>query len=285
MENFTIHTVSQIGCRSEQQDAAIVLEENNAVLCIVADGVGGSQGGAKASKAVIDSAKEAWDKFNPDEADPKDLLTLIAKQAHDIIAELATNENIKPATTYAALLLVDDTAYTAHLGDSRVYHIEQHQVAHQTKDHSVIQALLLTGEIEEHEQVSHQDKNRILRSINHVEFKEPTIETFSYTQEDQFIICSDGFWESVSWDTPILNALPTDLSLKHQLEEAAEQAIQRNGEKADNTTLITVTINQSENPAGYSTIKNEHWGCLPSIAVASALLFFVWMIYYFVQHA
>ena len=101
-------------------------------------------------------------------------------------------------TTVVTLMVEQDRAIWAHVGDSRLYHFLNKKLVFQTRDHSVAQIGVMLGEITVDQIRFHEDRNRVLRALGQgddlkVECKEQALEAGSHA----FLLCSDGFWEYV----------------------------------------------------------------------------------------
>lgn len=238
-------TVSLIGGRDEQQDAVASWTSDNSCLIVLADGVGGNIGGAAAASAVIDAAAEIWDSSKGDFTSPEEQLTDIAKAAHEKICALSPNERRSPACTIVALYMDETSAHWIHCGDSRLYRINNQKVLSQTRDHSVIQLLFEQGEVTLEELNNHPDKNRILKSLGASSFKGVDYDFCSLLPGDEFLLCSDGYWESLQADAPIYPPCPENSSISDHLEQLAMQAVENNGPNGDNTTIAFASLKQT----------------------------------------
>lgn len=247
MHTLEITLSSNIGGRDEQQDSVGQWSNDHASLVVVADGVGGNIGGAAASQAVIQSAKEYWNAsqglFNSPESD----LTHIAKQAQNSIQSLNPNERRSPASTIVALYITQHQAHWIHCGDSRLYWLRNGQELSHTRDHSVVQLLLEQGKITPEEINSHPDKGRILKSLGSSRFKGVDYGSCDYQTGDAFALCTDGYWESVPPGEKILLPKPADISLDDYANMLVNQAVASNGPDSDNTSLAIVYAQPSNN--------------------------------------
>jgi protein phosphatase len=276
----TIQTASfsHIGGRDEQQDAVHIFSTEHTLLLVVADGVGGNVGGAAASQAAIAEASNFWKQSNGIFDNPKDDLTTIAKNAHDSIRELAPNERRSPSSTLVMLYLDKETqqAHWVHCGDSRLYRIRNSEIITQTRDHSIVQLLLEQGEITEDERNKHPDKGRILKSLGASKFKGVDYDSCQYEERDAFLLCSDGYWESLEPQMPTLPLKPTSQSLEAYTKQIVSDAVHRNGEDGDNTTVAIAYVagtNQSDAQDPHTQQRdNLKWKLIPIILILIALL-------------
>ena len=254
MKAFDIVTASHIGGRSEQQDSVGKWTSNMTCLVVVADGVGGSTGGRAASQEVIRCAAEYWKKCGEIMENPQQELTEIAHIANDAIHALSTGEKRSPASTIVALYMDQTHAHWVHCGDSRLYWLrpkkgEVSTELARTRDHSVVQMLLEQNKITPEEMANHPDKGRILKALGSRTFKGVDYSAHKYLAGDIFLLCSDGYWESIATGYSILPPKPESMTPDAHINQLAHEAVKINGvDASDNTTLAIITSLDSTEP-------------------------------------
>lgn len=137
---ITVVTAEHIGDRPTQQDRVAVFfssKRPEAVLVMVADGVGGRTGGAMASDQVVSTGQRLFDELSPYDATARDLLSSIAHEAHLAIRLSAVTSEKEPHSTMVALIVERGCASWAHAGDSRLYHLRDGALVAQTVDHNM----------------------------------------------------------------------------------------------------------------------------------------------------
>lgn len=183
--------------RKAQEDSHdMALKTPNGDVFVVCDGMGGHVGGAKASSLAVENIIEHLksEKYE----DPFVALEGALKRANDQIMGFAqANPEYKGmGTTACVLILQNDGAYLAHVGDSRIYlyHGKEKTLNRITKDHSYVQALVDAEQITEEEAEHHINKNRILKALGVVPSTnlEPSFNSGHPKVGDIFLICSDG---------------------------------------------------------------------------------------------
>jgi serine/threonine protein phosphatase PrpC len=126
------------------------------------------------------------------------------------------------------------------LGDSRLYRFRGHQLLTHTRDHSVPQALYDAGEIQASEIRHHEDRAKVLRCLGS---KVPPRATISVGDplmaNDRFLLCTDGFWESVTEDE-IKRDLESADSAREWLDSLALRVRARATPQQDNYSAIAV---------------------------------------------
>ena len=230
---------SCVGKRAENQDRKLLITGEKGVLAVVADGMGGHKDGGIAAEKLIEQAK-LWysDKANDD------LPSIIHKAHQDLNSQdfLGTSYSPEsaPRTTGVILWVHGEHAEVVHIGDSRCYRFHSSQFVKRTLDHSIVQLLVLSGEVAEEEMGTHPDQNRLTQSIGGQNTPRPSHEKFEIKKGDAFILCSDGFWEHTT-KREMAKLLDSD-NLQQALEERSNIAVERAGNKADNTTAIVIKL-------------------------------------------
>lgn len=197
---FTHATISHSGGRKVNEDASSSHMVSVGQGCwVVADGLGGHGGGDVASKIVVDTIIEAY-RNNPEFSSAQlGKLLELAQQA--ILLQQEEDYRLSAMRSTAVVLLLDDTkAWWAHVGDTRLYHFANGRIVHQTKDHSVPQAMVDARDIGYDDIRHHEDRNRLTRSLGNDGKVRTTImeQPVEIGENDAFLMCTDGFWEFVT---------------------------------------------------------------------------------------
>jgi serine/threonine protein phosphatase PrpC len=162
---------------------------------VVCDGMGGHSGGEIASKKAVECILDYFTRSRGENA---------VQMIHEAI-KFANSQVHGFATTYpeytgmgttcvVAYLTQDRKFYYGHVGDSRLYLQTSEGLTMLTKDHSYVQFLVDTGEIEESQMETHPSKNQILRALGIDELVKPEVcpEPLNPCDGDLFLLCSDG---------------------------------------------------------------------------------------------
>ena len=192
------------GGRAANEDSTRQARQGEDRLClVVADGLGGHGGGARASAAAADTICREW----RGEADPEALKGLV-RRGHEAVTAIQTPQCAMKSTV-VALELAGNRAAWAHVGDSRLYHFADGRLVFQTRDHSASQIAVFMGEITVDQIRFHEDRNRVLRALGQTDAL--TVEAGSETLcpgRHAFLLCTDGFWEYV-----LENEMAADLAM------------------------------------------------------------------------
>jgi len=166
--NCTLASESRIGTRLTNQDRVGYWRTERSLLMVVADGLGGHQGGELAAQIATDHFGDAFQRgARPALADPKNFLSTTLNDAHGAILREAYRLGLPdgPRTVIVACLVQDGNAFWAHIGDCRLYLVRQGRIVVQTRDHTVVQQLVDSGSIPEEAACTHPERNRILQCL------------------------------------------------------------------------------------------------------------------------
>lgn len=233
------YQLSSVGDREINQDCMAHRVCADYAVFVVADGLGGHQAGEKASqffcRGLIEQAQAFQGRIvrQPEQA----VREWIAAAVHRMRELFGNDPFAADAHTTCAILYLDDAqVITAHCGDSRIYRLNPAQVLWRTKDHSLPQQLFDEGKISEWEMGIHPEQNKLTRSINLSSAPMVDIRIFPAMQSGEtFILCSDGFWESIKEQEFLQLSQPS--SGKEALRKMAQMSILRAQGRSDNCTV------------------------------------------------
>jgi PPM family protein phosphatase len=169
-------------------------------LAVVADGMGGYEGGQEASRLAVESVRHIYDRdFN---GDPRQTLISAFGSAHDNILRYAMDhpEFHGMGTTCTAIAIIDDQLYFAHVGDSRLYLIRNDTVTRLTRDHSYVGRLVENGIVRSEDAESHPQRHILTAALGSGRDVVPHTpeHPISLKQGDILILCTDGLWSLLS---------------------------------------------------------------------------------------
>jgi protein phosphatase len=146
-------------------------------------------------------------------------------------------------STVVITLLHDDKAFTANLGDSRIYLCRDGEIKQITKDHSLVQQMVDSRMISKEEAKTHPKKNVITKSLGIGLQTEPDVSNAMLLKENDIIIlCSDGLTTFVK-DNEILETV-TNNSVQDAANKLVELANKRGGE--DNITIQIAKVSSKD---------------------------------------
>ena len=215
------------------------------VLLTVADGMGGQGHGQEASRLAVGSLTEyVSDSLCSKQATPETFLALLevgVQSANREVHQRNREQRTEMGTTMTAALVVDTTAYVAHVGDSRLYlYREPGGLSQITHDHSLVAALVIAGAIQPEEIYTHPMRNIIYRCLGEKASVEVDACAIPLAAGDILLFCSDGLWEMVR-DQQIAAILTSPMPDPSQIAQALLQAALVGGGE-DNVSVIVVQV-------------------------------------------
>lgn len=247
--NFSIHQASRIGDRKFNQDRAAYAYDDDALLLVLADGMGGHLHGELAASMVVETFVESFPGYAVSQpADPQDFLSETMRHANQRILNIPHSDtaNGAPGSTCVAALIRDGELHYAHAGDSRLYLLRDGAVRAVTRDHSMVQQWVDMGMISSAQARVHPQRNRItnclggLANIFHAEPGMP----IALHSGDVLLLGSDGLWGPFS-DEELAQAFASG-SVAETLDGLIAQALERERGKADNVTGIALRWGKDE---------------------------------------
>jgi serine/threonine protein phosphatase PrpC len=215
------------------------------VLLAVADGMGGHENGRTASRLASRSLAEyVSGSLRYKQKRPEALLSLLTagvQYANQVVYERNQEQQSRMGTTMTAALISGDSAYIAHVGDSRLYiNRPASGLTQITQDHSYVAALVASGIIAPEDIYTHPRRNIIYRCLGKEAAVEIETSTVQLASGDMLLLCSDGLWEMVR-DQQIASILTTPMfSLLDNAHVLILAALEGSG--IDNVSAIVAQV-------------------------------------------
>jgi serine/threonine protein phosphatase PrpC len=232
------------GTRDSNQDRVAVALYDDAALLIACDGMGGHTDGEGAAEISQRRVTERFMQAPMPLLDPLGFLHLALGLAHEgVVAHGAQVPlELRPRATCAVCIVQQSSAYWAHVGDSRVYHLRAGRVRERTRDHSHVELLVREGVISPGQVQNHPMRN-FVESCLGGESMLPEMAVSSrhaLLAGDVILVCTDGFWANLD-EAMIGSAFVTlGLSLRDTLAALATQALLNAGTASDNTSVVAL---------------------------------------------
>ena len=190
--------------RSSNQDALKYgpLGDGGVYYAVVCDGMGGANGGNIASNIAIDiiaqRIQEAYADGNSPRT-PAHLLESAMAAANIKIFDKAKNDPAMEGmgTTVVVVIVDGRNAYISHVGDSRLYLYRDNTLQQITRDHSVVQEMIESGQLTEEQARSHPRKHFITRALGVSEMEEGEYDELELHSGDKLLLCTDGLTNMV----------------------------------------------------------------------------------------
>ncbi len=230
-------------------DGAAQIERDayfEALLMLVADGVGGNEGGEEASHeaatTMMTYMASASACFNSLDANSEhqfmEQLEAGVQRAHERVTEAAAHRRRPPATTLTMALLVGARAYVVHVGDSRAMYLRNGRLRVLTRDQTMAEELLDMGAISE-EQAMRSSLTHQLTSAVGGSFMTPSLGLVDLKPRDMFLLCSDGLTKHVT-DERITLILSQPWTVEQIGIQLCNDALAGGG--TDNISLVVARI-------------------------------------------
>ena len=246
--------LSDVGCQRENNEDSYLYWEpsgdeefqRKGRLAVIADGMGGHEGGQEASRLAVETVREVYDQAFRD--DPQAALVESFAAAHARIQDYADRH---PAfqgmgTTCTALVLRGRQLYFAHVGDSRLYLVRDASILRLTRDHSYVGRLVESGIVRAEDAEKHPQRHILTAALG--AGRELSVDSaqrsVALLEGDDLLLCTDGLWSVVTEDE-----LETTVSGNAPAECCAalvKLARQRGG--PDNITLQVLRIGPDSQP-------------------------------------
>jgi PPM family protein phosphatase len=239
---FSVYQESHIGGRKVNQDRMGYSYTRDALLLVLADGMGGHLRGEIAAAITLQTLSDLFQKqATPYVRKPERFLEEAMQSAHREIHRYSAAHNLPdtPRTTVVACLVQHNMAIWAHCGDSRLYWVRRGQVLARTRDHSHIEHMISKGEVSEAERSTHRDRNKLYNCLGAAAL--PKVEVSrqgSLLPGDVLMLCSDGLWAMLP-DEEIAHALTTT-TIVRAVPDMLGRATAIAGPKSDNTTALAI---------------------------------------------
>lgn len=234
---------------------------------IVCDGMGGHAAGEVASALSVETIQvflqKQWQDKLPDEAMIRDAIWKTNQTIYDINLKNARSGSGRMGTTLVMLLVHNNQAAIAHVGDSRIYRISRKWNLEQlTVDHEVGQREIQKG-VEPEIAYGRADAYQLTQAIGPRDntFVNPDVHFIDINEDCLFLLCSDGLSDNnlieESWEEYLLPLLSSRANLDQGVKDLIELANEHNGH--DNITAVLVRVRVRPNLGESASITGQSW--------------------------
>jgi protein phosphatase len=236
-------------------------------LFVVADGMGGHEGGDVASGIVVEEfARLAEEGYDPRRGSEAVARTLVA--CHDRITAYAeeqsrlTGREFQAGTTAVVALLVEDDEaggvtpkwLLANLGDSRVYRFLDGELEQVSVDHSLVQELVDDGMITREQMSTHPARHVVTRALGGPDHTDADYFLLPLPRAERLVLCSDGVTEMID-DAEVAAILGEATDPRDAADRLVAEAVRAGGR--DNATAIVVDVVGLENESAYDSERQR----------------------------
>jgi protein phosphatase len=215
-------------------------------LLIVADGLGGHEGGEVASQLAVDTVAQALVHAAEPALPISEHITRAVDMAHEAICQHhgASGRTRHMASTLTAVHVGHGVMTIAQVGDSRAYRFSGGKLTLLTEDQTVVHMMQKKGMLTPEEAQNHPHRNIILQALGQDKSVLPELQTLPFSHNDCLLLCSDGLSSYVAHERieAILSSGEDEHVRCRRLVEAANAA-----GGADNVTVLLARLIVKEN--------------------------------------
>lgn len=237
---FVGNVDSRQGGRDENQDFDGFIDTPLGLLLVVCDGMGGGPGGWTASHEAVNTILSLLKEVSSSTPRQQALQYAIEK-ANDVLYSMAkeTPELRGMGTTVAAVIINEESAVIAHVGDTRIYLLRKGTIVYRSQDHSYVANLVRENKLTEEEARNHPRVNVITRALGIRPTMEVEYDEIPFQCGDRFVLCTDGIWGAMPQKDLVLNlSRPMGIEeLTGQVCDEVDALGNAQGGRHDNLTL------------------------------------------------
>lgn len=242
----SIYSFHQLGERGNQEDSRFPDVDSpnaNAATFVVCDGVGGCDKGEVASSTVCNRIGEMLASHKNTDAFSDEDFRYVLNQAYKALDNVSDESNKGMGTTLTFVNFHSNGVLAAHIGDSRIYQIRPNEgIIYRSEDHSLVNALLRSGNISPDEIKNHPKGNVITRCMSANDgTREKDDATVVNLQDvatgDYFLLCTDGVTAAVD-EEELIELYSSDKTD----EEKYNILSKRCKNSSDNNTAIQIHV-------------------------------------------
>ncbi len=234
---ITVGFRTDVGCVRPQNEDSIYVK---LPLLVVADGIGGQEAGEVASQIAVETMAEDA----PEYVNAKLLGQAVIAANHEVMRGVETGRG-KPGmgTTMTAALVEGNQMAVAQVGDSRAYRLRDGHLEQLTHDHSLIAAMIESGQITAEEARNHPSRSIITKALGSDPDMVPDLFEFELKKGDKILLCSDGL-SSMIYDSDIEQILKETPDPQDAAEKLVDAAKEAGG--MDNVSVIVANISNDK---------------------------------------
>ena len=240
---FSVYQESRIGGRKVNQDRMGYSFTRDALLLVLADGLGGHPHGEVAAQVALQTISTLFQQqARPCIKGAERFLRDACMAAHREIHRHAAQQRMPdtPRTTIVVCLIQHNVATWGHCGDSRLYWLRDGRVLARTRDHSHVENLIDRGKVPESDRATHRERNKLYNCLGaaaapRVDVSPPA----GLRPGDTMLLCSDGLW-AVLDEHDMVDTLSTRAVVR-AVPELLQAALRSAGAAGDNATGLAIT--------------------------------------------
>ncbi len=214
-----------------------------AEYAVVCDGMGGANGGNIASEIAVriigERIRAAYESGQPIRSVDHLLESAMAAANIEIYDKAQSSPQLEGmGTTVVTVIRYGRTAYISHVGDSRIYLLRNGELKAVTRDHSVVQEMIESGQLTEEQAKSHPRRHFITRALGVAEEEYGEYDELDLLPGDKLLLCTDGLTNMV--DVPSITAMLSAAPNRQAVSDLIKAALDNGG--TDNVTAVIMDI-------------------------------------------
>ncbi len=265
--------ITDVGLKRDGNEDSFSVDDSLG-LYIVADGMGGHLAGEVASRISVDVISKSFRKWIEEDAGEDEIYggadKALSKEgnyilggirlANKVVYELALEQKEYQGmgTTVVVLLVTPSMTIAANVGDSRIYLVRDGELERLSKDHTIVAEQVELGMMTEEEALTSSMKHILTRNLGSSEYVEPEVFEIEPSNDDCFILCSDGLTDLVNNDE-ILEMVQNADDPENLCRDFIRTVLGRGAH--DNTTVVSVFLSSLKKQKQGMLMKT---GCLVS---------------------
>lgn len=230
--------------RARNEDNYFLEEDSGIALLVVADGMGGHRAGNVASELAVSTAELLWNDLDRTSAlsaeEARRLISRLIFDANQLILDEADNISSRRGmgTTITSGLISENHLTIGHIGDSRAYLIYDGKIKLLTRDHSLLEHLIESGQVKPEDALNHPQRHVLTRALGTTLDPEIDITELDLEADSALLFCTDGLTNMVNDDEILASCLK-----KHGPHSMAESLIELANSRGghDNITVVIAT--------------------------------------------
>lgn len=233
--------------RADNQDNYYISDDKR--VFVVADGMGGAQGGSIAARLTVNAIENLWSQSPAnldDEAEVDEWLVAAVNKANEIVFGFSEeNPSVKGMGTTVVVGVQDNKGFIhlGHLGDSRAYLVRNGSYQVLTQDHSLVMELFRGGHITEEQMKESPFKHYITRCVGHKDRVELEQNPRQLKAGDWLLMCTDGL-TAVLQDEQIAEVLGRSKSPEEACKTLVNMTLA--GGAPDNVTVVVIKYHEDD---------------------------------------
>ncbi len=235
------------GGRPENQDSCGFIDTEKGLIAVVCDGMGGGPGGQLASTIAVQKIVE-YVVGAPLDMPYTDMVAQAIEYAHQaILAKTAEQPALRGMGSTATVVLINQqSAIIAHVGDSRIYQFRRGKMIFRTADHSMVGDLVRNGTLTEEQARLSSQSNIITKALGSKLSNLAEVTERPYEKGDRFMLCTDGIWGAMPEPNLVKRVAKTP-SLSGAVDSmvlTVEDIGRKSGNHHDNLTIALLETKQ-----------------------------------------